>query len=169
VQAQETRRLKLKEITEFASRFGTSLRLNESLIAATQGRYFLLNSNVRKLLSRDFFYAGIYLGKVKDGLFFPSFVLLAKIASAEGTNKVVVDPRSEWLFIVGRDIFRQGITKVIGSNRKGAYAMVVNQYDECLGFGRILHDLGDKEGKHRVAVRNVSDIGDFLRRERRYE
>lgn len=159
----------MKEILEFASRFGTSLRFDESLIAATQGRYFLLNLRTRKLLSRDFFHAGIYLGKVKDGLFFPSFVLLAIIASSEGTNKVVVDSRSEWLFIVGRDIFRQGITKVIGSNRKGAYTIIVNQYDECLGFGRILHDLGDREEKHRVAVRNVSDIGDFLRRERRYE
>lgn len=169
MQAQETRGLKLKEIMEFASRFGTSLRLNESLIAATQGRYFLLNSRTRKLLSRDFFYAGLYLGKVKDGLFFPSFILLAMIASAEGTNKVVVDARSEWLFIVGRDIFRQGITKVIGSNKKGAYSIVVNQHDECLGFGRILHGMGAKEKGHRVAVRNVSDIGDFLRRERHYE
>ena len=159
----------MKEIMEFASRFGTSLSLNESLIAATQGRYFLLNLRTRKLLSKDLFYAGIYLGKVKDGLFFPSFILLAMIASAEGTNKVVVDAKSEWLFIVGRDIFSQGITKVIGSNKKGAYTVVVNQHDECLGFGRILHDLGDKDERHLVAVRNVSDIGDFLRRERRYE
>jgi ribosome biogenesis protein Nip4 len=159
----------LKEIIEFASRFGTSLRLNESLIATTQGRYFLLNPRTRKLAQKDFYYAGTYLGKVKNGLFFPSFILLATIASKEGTNKVVVDPRSEWLFIVGRDIFRQGITKVIGLDKKGAYTLIVNHHDECLGFGRILHDLGDKEEKHRVAVKNVSDIGDFLRRERRYE
>jgi ribosome biogenesis protein Nip4 len=161
--------LKLKEIMEFASRFGISLRFDESLIAAAHGRYFLLNPRARNLTPKDFYYAGMYLGKVKDGLFFPSFILMALIASTEGANKVVVDPKSEWLFIVGRDIFRQGIKKVIGSNKKGVYTLVVNQYDECLGFGRILHDLGDKEERHRVAVRNVSDIGDFLRRERRYE
>lgn len=158
----------MREIAEFASRFGTNLKLNESLIAANQGRYFLLNPRIRRSLSKDFFYAGLYLGKVKDALFFPSFVLLVMIASAEGTNKVVVDTRSEWLFIVGRDVFRQGITKIIGSNKKGAYTIVVNQHDECLGFGRILGNLGDKEERHRVAVRNVSDVGDFLRRERRY-
>src|SRR5512136_914847 len=123
VQAQETRGLKLKEIMEFASRFDTSLKLNERLIAANRGRYFLLNSKTRKLPSKDFFYAGTYLGKVKDGLFFPSFILLAMIASTGGTNKVVVDARSEWLFIVGRDIFRQGITKVIGSTKKGAHTI----------------------------------------------
>ena len=159
----------MKQIIEFASRFGTNLRLDESLVAATQGRYFLLNPRTRKLAQKDFYYAGTYLGKVKNGLFFPSFILLTMIVSTEGTNKVAVDPRSEWLFIVGRDIFKQGVTKVIGSNKKGAYTIIVNQHDECLGFGRILHDLDDKEERHRVAVRNVSDIGDFLRRERRYE
>jgi len=41
----------------------------------------------------------------------------------------------------------------------------LNQYDECLGFGKILHSLdAEKEG---AVVKNISDIGDFLRREKR--
>lgn len=35
-----------------------------------------------------------------------------------------------------------------------------------MGFGRIMADLTRVIGKCTVAVKNVSDIGDFLRRER---
>ncbi|NWF97272.1 MAG: hypothetical protein HXY34_14130, partial [Candidatus Thorarchaeota archaeon] len=39
-----------------------------------------------------------------------------------------------------------------------------NKYGECLGFGKILHNL--EETREKVAVKNISDIGDFLRREK---
>jgi len=37
-------------------------------------------------------------------------------------------------------------------------------FGECIGFGRILQDLNSKDAD--VFIRNVSDVGDFLRRER---
>jgi len=40
----------------------------------------------------------------------------------------------------------------------------MNKFDECLGFGRVIADLNEKA--ETVAVKNVLDIGDFLRRER---
>lgn len=84
---------------------------------------------------------------------------------AEGkANKVVVDEKTGWLFICGRDVFRSGVIGVQGSTRKGDYTLILNRHQECLGFGRMLFDLTrEKEG---VVVRNISDIGDFLRRER---
>jgi len=91
------------------------------------------------------------------------------IANRKEANKVTADERSEWLFIVGRDLFKRGILKATGSKKKGAYTLVVNQHEECLGFGRILSNLDDNGRKHQVAVRNISDIGDFLRRERHHE
>jgi ribosome biogenesis protein Nip4 len=57
----------------------------------------------------------------------------------------------------------QGIMKVMGSKKKGNYSLVLNRHGECLGFGRIVCDL-DKENEG-VAIRNISDVGDFLRRE----
>jgi ribosome biogenesis protein Nip4 len=78
-------------------------------------------------------------------------------------NKVVVDGKTAWHFICGRDIFREGLIKVIGSKRKGDATLVLNKFGECLGFGRIMSDLAGSDGK--VAVRNVLDVGDFLRRE----
>jgi ribosome biogenesis protein Nip4 len=154
----------MKILKEFVSRFGARINLNEKLVVKKGNRYFLLNEKLKNLIEKDFFYAGIYLGKAKNGKFFPSFNLLSTIAQ-EKANKIFVDKRSEWLFICGRDIFKRGITNVVGSKRKGDYTLVLNQYGECLGFGRIIHNLYEiVEG---VAVKNISDLGDFLRREKR--
>jgi len=145
------------------------LELDETLIVKKRGRYFLLNPELKKLISEDFFYAGAYLGKERRGVFFPSFVLLAMIAERKESNKIIVDDKTEWLFIVGRDVFKRGILQVVGSRRKNAHALVMNKRGECLGFGRILHNLEEGEVKPKVAVKNVSDVGDFLRRERTIE
>ena len=138
------------------------------MIIKKQGRFYLLSGTLKETVAEDFFYAGTYLGKSRQGVFFPSFNLLAMIGKKKEANKVMVDERSEWLFIVGRDLFKRGIIEVTGSKRRGAYTLVVNQHGENLGFGRVLRSL-DENGKKQVAVRNISDIGDFLRRERRHE
>jgi ribosome biogenesis protein Nip4 len=154
----------VKPIKNFTSLFGTRIDLDRNLTVKNQNRYFLVNENLKKLLSTDFFYAGTYLGKTKHGKFSPSFNLLRMIAMKKA-NKIIIDKNTEWLFICGRDIFKKGITNVIGSKRKGDHTLVLNQYGECLGFGRILCRLdSDKDG---VVVENILDIGDFLRREKR--
>lgn len=153
----------IKPIDDFVSRFGTKVRLDEAFIVKQQGRYFLLDENVKRLTSKDFYYAGAYLGEAKDGEFFPSFNLLNMIAQKKA-NRIYLEKKVEWLFICGRDLFEQGITKATGSTKKGDYVLVLNSYGECLGFGKILLNL---EGKRRgPAVENILDIGDFLRRER---
>jgi len=157
----------MKPIIDFAKRFGTNLIIDRSLVAENRGRYFLLSQQMKQLARKDFFHAGAYLGKVRRGVFFPSFNLLRTIASRNSANKVMVDQKSEWLFTVGRDIFKRGILRVVGSRKKDAYTLIVNQHGECLGFGRFLHTLDGNKGRNQVIVRNVSDIGDFLRRERR--
>ena len=153
----------MKPLKDFVRQFGGSISLDESLIVKKENRYFLINEKLKKLITKDFFYVGTYLGKTKNGKFFPSFSLLEMIAERKA-NKIIVDKKTEWLFICGRDIFKQGIIKVTGSKRKGNYTLVLNQNGECLGFGRILCDL-DKMKKG-VVVKNILDIGDFLRREK---
>jgi len=152
-----------KPVREFISRFNVKISLNENFVVKKQKRYFLLNENLKKLIAKDFFFAGTYLGKAKNGKFFPSFNLLEMIVKKKA-NKIIVDEKTAWLFICGRDIFKRGITKVVGSKRKGDYTLILNWRRECLGFGKILRNLDEeKEG---VVVKNISDIGDFLRRER---
>ena len=61
-------------------------------------------------------------------------------------------------------MFHRGITETKGSRKKGSYTLVLNERGECLGFGKIVRDLAEETAG--VAVKNISDIGDFLRRER---
>ncbi|MGQ9552449.1 MAG: hypothetical protein ACUVUE_08505 [Candidatus Bathycorpusculaceae bacterium] len=152
----------VKPIKDFINRLNGTANLDETLIVRKSNRYFLLNANLKRLIREDFFYAGTYLGKIKNGRFFPSFSLLKILAETEA-NRIIVDERTEWLFICGRDVFRRGITEVFGSPKKDDYALILNRHGECLGFGRLIRDIGDKNG--RVVVKNISDIGDFLRRE----
>lgn len=152
----------IKAIENFVGRFNTKISLNENLLTKKRNRFFLLNKTLKKLSVKDFFYVGIYLGKMKKGRFFPSVNLLRMIAETKA-NKVIVDKKTEWLFICGRDIFKKGIKEVAGSKNKGDYTLILNVYNECLGYGKILHDL-DRPRKG-VVIKNILDIGDFLRRE----
>ena len=52
----------------------------------------------------------------------------------------------------------------MGSKRKGDATLVLNEFGECLGFGTIMDILNGSAGN--VAVKNVLDVGDFLRREK---
>jgi ribosome biogenesis protein Nip4 len=153
----------MKQIKDFVRQFDGSISLDKSLIVRKENRYFLINEKLKRLITKDFFFAGTYLGKTKNGELFPSFNLLRMIAEKK-TNKTIVDKKTAWLFICGRDIFKQGIIKVMGSKRKGDCTLILNQHGECLGFGRILHNLDEERGG--AAVKNISDVGDFLRREK---
>ena len=154
----------IKPMDDFVTLFGASISLDESLIVKKRGRYFLLSHSLNELASKDFFYAGTYLGKVKNGRFFPGFDLLRMMVEKKA-NKVVVNKKTEWLFICGRDVFKRGIVKVIGVPKDGDHVLVMNCYDECLGFGRVVSNLDSEEKT--VVIKNISDIGDFLRRETR--
>jgi len=152
-------------IEDFARLFGAKLSLDRTLIFRKGDSFFLLSRNLKKLVERveDWLFAGLYLGKIKGGIFLPSFPLLFMIAE-QAKNRVVIDDKAAWLFICGRDIFKEGLVKVYGSKNRGAYTLVFNRRGECLGFGKIIKDL-DK-AKSGVVIKNVLDVGDFLRRER---
>jgi ribosome biogenesis protein Nip4 len=149
---------------KFAVHLGATFSLDTDLTVNRAGRYFLLSEAVLGAARKDFYYAGKYLGKVKNGKFFPSFNLLMMLTEGKA-NKIIVSKKAAWLFICGRDIFRTGIMSVRGSRRKGDHALVLNEFGECLGFGRIVGSLVGAAKKNEVAVKNISDLGDFLRRE----
>ena len=155
--------MKAKVITNFAQRFGVEVVLNPELTVEKNGRYYQVNATLKPLLRGDFYFAGVYLGKAKEGKFFPSFNLLSMLAK-QGANRVEVDQKAAWLFICGRDILAKGVLRTFGSTKKGTATLVMNTFGECLGFGTVLGGFGDSNTG--VAVRHVLDLGDFLRRER---
>ena len=152
----------MKTLISFASRFGAEITLNPEFVTEKSQRFYLLNPALRKIACNNFFYAGRYLGKTKNGIFFPSFNFLNMLVSVV-TNKVILDRKTAWLYICGRDVFRSGVEKSMGSQRKGDYTLVMNEFGECLGFGMIEGSKEKASGK--IQVRNVLDVGDFLRRE----
>jgi ribosome biogenesis protein Nip4 len=152
----------MKALVAFASRFGGKIALNPQFIVERAHRFYLLNPALQKVAKGGFFYAGLYLGKVKDGVFFPSFNFLNMLVPV-AANQVVLKRKAAWLFICGRDIFREGIVQARGGLCSGDYVLVMNEYGECLGYGVVTGGLVGLEGK--VVVRNVLDVGDFLRRE----
>jgi len=154
----------MKALMDFARKLGADFALNVDFAVEKAGRYFLLSRSLKGLVGRDFYYAGLYLGKVKNARFFPSFNLLAMLAKGKA-NKIVVDRKAAWLFICGRDVFRRGILTMHGSRRKGDCTLVMNEFGECLGFGKILCNADSAVQDAEVVVKNISDVGDFLRRE----
>ncbi len=85
--------------------------------------------------------------------------MIAEVA----TNKVFLDKKTAWLFICGRDVFKKGITNVLGVQTKGSFTLIMNEFSECLGFGQIIEKMDSSND--RVVIRNILDVGDFLRRE----
>ncbi len=157
--------MKAKAVTTFAAQFGVEIAVNPDFTVEKNGRFYLVNAQLKPLVRQDFFYAGVFLGKAKEGKFFPSFNLLSMLAKKDA-NRIVVDRRAAWLFICGRDILAKSVLRVLGSAKKHSNVLVLNEFGECLGFGRITGNLSGNAGMDEVAVRNVSDVGDFLRRER---
>ncbi|MFA5365129.1 MAG: hypothetical protein WC325_08130 [Candidatus Bathyarchaeia archaeon] len=153
----------MKEIDDFVEQFNAKVVLDDGCIVKKYNRYYLINQKLQKDVPQNFFYAGAYLGAVKGTGFFPSFLLLELIAKGKA-NKIVVDKKTAWLFICGRDIFKQGILK--GDDLpKDTYTLVMNESNECLGFGRMVGSINDFDAES-VFVKNILDLGDFLRRER---
>ncbi len=148
-------------IEQFASRFGGRISLNPEFVVERRQRLYLLNYRLKAIAKNDFYSAGLYLGKVKNGTFFPSFNILNMLADV-AENKVIVNRKAAWLFICGRDLFSKGIIRMHGRERSGDLTLVMNEFNECLGFGRIA---SNPSGAQDVMVKNVLDLGDFLRRE----
>jgi ribosome biogenesis protein Nip4 len=154
-----------KPITTFAAQFGAQILINSDLMVEKTGRFYLVNPPLKPLIRQDFFSAGAFLGKAKEGKFFPSFNLLVMLAKKEA-NRIILDKKAAWLYICGRDVLRKSIVRVQGPGKKDTNTLVFNEFGECLGFGRIVEKLRDTAVDNEVVVRNVLDIGDFLRRER---
>ncbi len=64
-----------RAITDFASQFGVQIALNLDLMVENTGRFYLVNPALKPLIQPEFFSAGVFLGKAKEGKFFPSFNL----------------------------------------------------------------------------------------------
>ncbi|MEA3379188.1 MAG: hypothetical protein U9Q69_06175 [Nanoarchaeota archaeon] len=104
---------------------------------------------------------GLFLGENKGNKFYPSLALLEKI-SPESNEKIIVKDIGEMDYIYGKNLRQRHIKNVLGETKVGFLKLVVNERDECLGYGKIVKPLNEKG----VVFKNILDRGDYLRREK---
>jgi ribosome biogenesis protein Nip4 len=120
---------------------------------------FTLSQEMRRhgFSRENLVYAGTYLGRNRRR-FEPGSPLLQMLAAEEETKKVHLDRDAAWLFVCGRDIFEESLRRVEGALELGVYYLVMFE-GRCIGYGRF----ETSAGIH--VIRNLFDVGDFLRRE----
>ena len=148
----------MKSIKEFVAQFGVPFPYPDADVVEVSRNFFLTTDAQReqiKELKRDVFAIGLPLGFQRKE-FMPSLVLLDEIAKST-TQTVTVNEKAEWLFICGRDVFKEGV--VSSSAVHGQLVIVLNSRKECLGYGKMVN-------RNKILVESMLDRGDFLRRER---
>lgn len=129
-----------------------------------QGEFVRIPSELRGVIKRVAqkpVFVGVFLGRYVRKTFHPSPALLQELALVSD-KKIVVDDRAAWLFLCGRDLFGSSVTSA-PPTKPDDCVLVMNRRGDCLGYG-ICVETVDKP--HKVFVKNVYDIGNFLRRER---
>jgi len=128
-------------------------------VLSIDSKRFTLNQELERqqFSRRDLVYAGTYLGRNRR-LFEPGSPLLQVLAAEEDTRKVHLGRDAAWLFVCGRDVFEENIRRVEGVQELGRHYLVM--FDgRCIGYGRYETSAGIR------VIRNLFDLGDFLRRE----
>lgn len=150
----------MRLLREFLKGVGSSLAPDEDGLVRINNKRFTAGEELTGLLPtrRGLVYAGRFLGKDKR-VFIPSSILLEELAREPGTRKAHVDRRTAWLFVCGRDVFHDNM-RVESELRLGELYLVVFE-GECLGYGRV------EEFEGSLILKNLFDLGDFLRRERK--
>ena len=97
--------------------------------------------------------AGLFLGEVQKNKFVPSPNIL-NLISNQSSKHIILNEKSAWLFVCGRDIFMEG---VVENCFERGEVLVLNEQHEVLGTAI-------KDGK---TYKNTYDIGQLLRREQK--
>lgn len=144
----------------FLSKFGVE-KFNYNLIG---NKYYSVTDKLLKLskeIEKQPELIGLFLGEVKDGKFNPSLPLLSIIAK-ETNEKVIIKDIGENDFLYGKSLRPRHILKMEGTIKEGFMKIVVNERNECLGLAKLKKISGNE-----ASFRNILDLGDYLRRERK--
>jgi ribosome biogenesis protein Nip4 len=148
----------MKELRDFLAAIGADFLPEGEPLNLNNRRFTLSHELFEQLYAKNkLVYAGKLLGRTKRE-FIPSTILLRELSCLHGVNKIWVDERIGWLFTCGRDVFEESIQRIEGTFEEGTYFLVMLNLD-CLGYGIV-----EKLAQKRI-LRNIFDIGDFLRRE----
>lgn len=113
--------------------------------------------SIKESIKRDAYAIGVPLGESRER-FYPTSALIERIAAypASSNKKIFVNAKAEWLFLCGRSILQESITRNPHHISDGM-VLVQNARDENLGYG-----VFKQEGKDLV-IKNLLDRGSYLR------
>ena len=152
----------MRELITLLETLNAQEALEKESLLQIQEQIFLITTRQREMYTcqnKKPFFAGNCLGRKKGDFFYPS-VWLLDIISKYTSKKIIVDKKTEWLFVCGRDIF-SGILDVQGNPQEKDLVLVLNQFKECIGIAHYMTNPTKKK-----PITHVYDIGDYLRRER---
>jgi len=140
------------KIEEYLKQFG----IKEQIDTISLNRALYRKAD-KTLLQKKPAYSGELIARQRGDTYIPSINFLQHIGK-QARHKVHVDNKGEWMVICGRDLFKKSVTKHTNPQPDDK-VVIINQHDECIGYGDY------QEG--RIAVKNLFDIGNLLRRERK--
>ena len=126
-------------------------------------KYFLADASLTELakkLNTKTESIGLFLGEEKNEKFMPSLALLEILAKVSD-EKVIVNNIGELDFLYKKDIKKRHIKGFSGGPKEGFLKLVLNESDDCIGYGKISKDLDSETPE----LANILDRGNFLRRE----
>ncbi len=150
----------LRKFYDFFDDFGLDRPILDELgVIIKKSRYVFAASlelkNNMELFSTDFFSIGTPLGEIKkDFIPTPEFI---DFLSKHSARKVIVDDKSEWMFLCKKDIFKKGLKKSFLKKNQGR-VFVQNRLNENLGMAKFV-----REGN--VALKHLVDKGAYIRKE----
>jgi len=173
-------RKKKRKIVENAARFfGFSSLLKKEDFRLRDREVFLLSRDLGKILdkmdemdktgtlTKNLVSAGIKVGEA--GRRFRFSLEGAFFLARKEKKRVYVDDKAEMLFLYSRDVFSSSVERVTHDVRENDIVFVCNRYGDIIGIGRARFDAKEisKKGE-RVAVENLVDRGEYLRKEKLY-
>lgn len=117
-----------------------------------------VSNRVSKALGKEPYALGTFLGTLKRNHFEPSVALIDIVATTTH-RQAIIDEHAAWLFLCGRDVFGKSVKSC--TVERGP-VIVFNEQKEVLGYGNVVGSLSTGDN---VAIKNLLDRGDFLRRE----
>ncbi len=143
-------------IAEFLKPFGIKKEIDAQLVGNT---YFIVKD--KQFLAKKPIYTGECIAHMRGQSLIPSIDFLQQIGK-EARKHVVLNPKGEWLFICGRDVFGKSIASH-NNPEVGDRVAILNQHRECIGYGDIIAPIEEKV----MVIKRLFDIGNLLRRERK--
>lgn len=122
-------------------------------------KYYLMTKKTRdliKTIDEEVVHAGLFLGEYKGQ--FNTTIHTLNIIAPHTKKKVILEHKSAWLFVCGRDVFAHKIENN-DKIKKNSFVITTNEEGEVLGLAKKTKD------KEEEIYKNIMDIGDFLRRE----